>query len=43
MQYTKYWSALCSKRQLQTYNVLSAVSAVLSLGRTVKQWEHSKY
>ena len=43
MQFTKYWSALCPKRQLQTLNMLSAVSAVLSLRHTVKQWEHNIY
>ena len=43
MQFTKYWSALCPKRQLQTLNMLSAVRAVLSLRHILKQWEHNIY
>jgi hypothetical protein len=43
MQFHKLLISTLFQRQLQTSDMLSAVSAVQSLRHTVKRWEHNKY
>jgi hypothetical protein len=43
MQCHKVLISTLFQRQLQTSDMLSAVSGGLSLGHTVKRWEHNKY